>query len=206
MGGVTDFLSGKQKDLAYLPLSVRNVRPPRVVQLAPRDTKILPGAVAFEWNGSDTLRYRVRVLSAQGLLWEQADLPRRPVAYPASAPALQPGVRYLWQLETGGQPVQQTEFEILAPGDAARVRESLGILVPASLPGYPDSSVAIMRAGYLLRDGLHAEARRELLAAQAKDPDEPTLHLLLGQVYETTGLTDLAQREYVDARDLSARR
>jgi len=168
VGGVTDFLSGKQKDLAYLPLSVRNVRPPRVVQLAPRDTKILPGAVAFEWTGSDT--------------------------------------RYLWQLETTGQPVQQTEFEILAPGDAARVRESLGILVPASLPGYPDSSVAIMRAGYLLRDGLYAEARRELLAAQAKDPDEPTLHLLLGQVYETTGLTDLAQREYVDARDLSARR
>jgi len=180
------------------------VRPPRVVQLAPRDTKILPGAVAFEWNGSDTLRYRVRVLSAQGLLWEQADLPRRPVTYPASAPALQPGVRYLWQLETAGQPVQQTEFEILASGDAARVQESLGILVPASLPGYPASSVTIMRAGYLLRDGLYAEARGELLAAVAKDPDEPTLHLLLGQVYETIGLTELAQREYVDARDLSA--
>jgi len=31
-------------------------------------------------------------------------------------------------------------------------------------------------------------------------------HLLLGQVYEATGLTDLAQREFVDARDLSARR
>jgi len=206
VGGVTDFLSGKQKDLAYLPLSVRNVRPPRVVQLSPRDTKILPGAVAFEWNGSGTLRYRVRVLSAQGLLWEQADLPRRPVAYPASAPALQPGVRYLWQLETAGQPVQQTEFEILASGDSARVQESLGLLVPASLPGYPDSSVAIMRAGYLLRDGLYAEARRELLAAVAKDPDEPTLHLLLGRVYETIGLADLAQREFIDARDLAARR
>jgi hypothetical protein len=185
---------------------VRNVRPPRVVQLSPRDTKILPGAVAFEWNGSDTLRYRIRVLSAQGLLWEQADLPRRPVAYPASAPALQPGVRYLWQLETAGQPVQQTEFEVLAPGDSARVQESLGLLVPASLPSYPDSSVAIMRAGYLLRDGLYAEARRELLAAVAKDPDEPTLHLLLGQVYETIGLADLAQREFIDARDLTARR
>jgi hypothetical protein len=29
-GSVTDFLAGKQKDLAYLPLSVRAVRPPRV--------------------------------------------------------------------------------------------------------------------------------------------------------------------------------
>ena len=95
---------------------------------------------------------------------------------------------------------------LLAVKMLARVQESLGILVPASLPGYPDSSVAIMRAGYLLRDGLYAEARRELLAAVAKDPDEPTLHLLLGQVYETIGLADLAQREFIDARDLAARR
>jgi hypothetical protein len=206
VGGVTDFLSGKQKDLAYLPLSVRNVRPPRVLQLAPRDTKILPGAVTFEWSGSDTLRYRVRVLSAQATLWEQADLRSRPLPYPTSAPALQPGVRYLWQLEVEGQPVQQAEFEILSPADAARVRESLDILVPASLPGYPASSVAIMRAGYLLRDGLNAEARRELLTALVRDPDEPTLHMLLGQVYDTIGLAELAQREYIEARDLSARR
>jgi hypothetical protein len=206
LGGIAGFLSGKQKDLAYVALSVREVRPPRVLQLAPRDTRILPGTVSFEWNGSDSLRYGIRVLSVQGVLWEQADLPRRPVAYPASAPALRPGVRYLWQLEAAGQPVQQTEFEMLAPGDVARVQDSLGILVPASLPEYPPSSVAIMRAGYLLRDGLYADARRELLAALAKEPDEPTLHLLLGQVYETIGLTELAEREYVDARDFSASR
>jgi hypothetical protein len=206
VGGVTDFLTGKQKDLALLPLAVRSVHPPRVVQLAPRETKILPDTVAFEWGGSDTVRYRLRVLSAQGLLWEAADLPRRPISYPASAPVLQPGVRYLWQIEAAGEPVEQTEFEILAPADVARVQESLGLLVPASLPGYPAPSVAIMRAGYLLRDGLYAEARHELLAALAKDPDEPTLHLLLGQVYETIGLTELAQREYIDARNLSARR
>jgi len=48
VGSVTDFLSGKQKDLAYLPLSVRSVRPPRVAQLEPRTSKILPGA----WGGS----------------------------------------------------------------------------------------------------------------------------------------------------------
>ncbi|HEY4909146.1 MAG TPA: hypothetical protein VIJ73_06575, partial [Methylomirabilota bacterium] len=203
VGSVTDFLSGKQKDLAYLPLSVRSVRPPRVAQLQPRATKILPGAVTFEWSGSDTLRYKVRVLGPQGTLWEQADLPRKPLTYPASAPSLEPGVRYIWQLETAGQPVQQAEFQILPAGEAARVRESLDILVPASLPGYPPSSVALMRAGYVLRDGLYADARRELLAALASDPDEPTLHLLLGQVYDTIGLSELAQREFIEARDLS---
>jgi len=205
VGSVTDFLSGKQKDLAYLPLSVRSVRPPRVAQLEPRTSKILPGAVTFEWSGSDTLRYKVRVLGPQGLLWEQANLPRKPVPYPASAPALEPGVRYTWQLEPTGQPVQQAEFEILPAAEAARVRESLDMLAPASLPGYPPSSLALMRAGYELREGLYADARRELLTALAGDPDEPTLHFLLGQVYDTIGLGELAQREFIEARDLSGR-
>jgi hypothetical protein len=206
VGGVTDFLAGKQKDLAYLPLSVRSVRPPRVVQLQPRETKLLPGPVTFEWTGSDTLRYKVRVLGPQGILWEQADLPRKPVVYPASAPALEPGVRYFWQLEADGKPMQQAEFQILPAAEAARVRESLDILVPASMPGYSPSSVALMRAGYVLRDGLYADARRELLTALAADPDEPTLHLLLGQVYDTIGLGELAQREFIEVRDLSGRR
>jgi hypothetical protein len=205
VGSVTDFLSGKQKDLAYLPLSVRSVRPPRVAQLEPRATKVLPGALTFEWSGSDTLKYKVRVLGSQGMLWERADLPRKPLPYPASAPALEPGVRYTWQLEAAGQPAQQAEFEILPAAEVARVRESLDMLVPASLPGYPPSSIALMRAGYELRDGLYADARRELLAALASDPDEPTLHLLLGQVYDTIGLKDLAQREFIEARDLSRR-
>lgn len=206
VGSVTDFLSGKQKDLTYLPLSVRSVRPPRVAQLQPRETKILPGAVTFEWSGSDTLRYKVRVLGPQGILWEQADLRRKPITYPGSAPALEPGVRYFWQLEVAGQPMQQAEFQILPAAEAARVRESLDVLVAASLPDYPPSSIALMRAGYALRDGLYADARRELLTALARDPDEPTLHLLLGQVYDTIGLGELAQREFIEARDLSGRR
>ena len=205
VGSVTDFLSGKQKDLAYLPLSVRSVRPPRLVQLQPRSTKLLPGPVTFEWSGSDTLRYKVRVLGPKGVLWEQGELPRKPVAYPSSAPALEPGVRYTWQLETAGEPMQQVEFEILPASEAHRVHEALDSLVAASLPGYPPSSIALIRAGYVLRDGLYVEGRRELLAALAKDPDEPTLHFLLGQLYDTIGLGELAQREFIEARDLSPR-
>jgi hypothetical protein len=205
VGSVTDFLSGKQKDLAYLPLSVRSVRPPRVVQLQPRATKLLPGPLVFEWSGSDTFRYKVRVLGPTGVIWQQADLRRKPLPYPASAPALEPGVRYTWELEPGGRPAQRTEFEVLPPAEASRVRESLDLLVPASLPGYPPSSIALMRAGYALQDGLYAQARRELVTALASDPDEPTLHLLLGQVYDAIGLGELAQREFIEARDLSTR-
>src|SRR2546428_13717713 len=101
--------------------------------------------------------------------------------------------------------MQQVESEILPAGEAARVRESLDSLVAGALPGYPPSSIALMRAGYALRDGLYVDARRELLTALAKDPDEPTLHFLLGQVYESIGLGELAQREFIEARDLSPR-
>jgi Flp pilus assembly protein TadD len=73
----------------------------------------------------------------------------------------------------------------------------------ASLSGYSASSVAMMRAGYEMRDGLYADARRELITALTNDPDEPTLHLLLGQVYDSIGLGELAQREFIEARDLS---
>jgi hypothetical protein len=34
------------------------------------------------------------------------------------------------------------------------------------------------------------------------DPEEPTLHLLLGEVHERTGLTDLADEAYAEARTL----
>jgi len=203
VGSVTDFLSGKQKDLAYLPLSVRSVRPPKVTQIQPRATQLLGTPVVFEWSGSNTLRYKIRLLGPHGQIWEQENLPRKPVTYPSSAPLLEPGVSYTWQLEPTGQPMQQTEFQLLPPADAARVRESLALLSPASLSGYSASSVAMMRAGYEMRDRLYADARRELMTALTNDPDEPTLHLLLGQVYDSIGLGELAQREFIEARDLS---
>lgn len=206
LGSVADFLVGKQKDLNYLPLSVRAVRPPRVMPISPRDTRVLAAPVVFEWSGPDSLRYRVRVSGPQGTLWEQANLPRRPLTYPASAPALAPGERFAWQLEAPGQPAQRTEFEILAPAAADRVREAADLLTPASLPGYSRSSVSLVRAGFFFQEQLFADARRELMAAIAADPDEPTLHMLLGRVYERIGLGEMATREFIEARDLSSRK
>ena len=101
--------------------------------------------------------------------------------------------------------MQQVEFQILPAGEAKRVRESLDILVPAALPGYSVERGADARGLRPARRAL-CRCRRELLAALAKDPDEPTLHMLLGQVYDRIGLGELAQREFIEARDLSGRR
>ena len=86
VGGVTQFLLGQPKTPVYQALSVRaGAPPPRA--LGPRDTRVLPGPITFEWSGPPRSDYRVQLLGPQGPVWEQSSLPRRPLAYPAAAPA-----------------------------------------------------------------------------------------------------------------------
>jgi len=206
LAGVTQFLLGQQKEPTYQSLSVRSLaaEPPRI--LSPRETRLLPGPVTFEWAGHRSLRYRVRVSGPQGVEWEQGDLPRQPVEYPASAPPLRPGTRYAWDVDTPGQPVQRAQFEILSTAEAARIQAALADLRPATLAAYPPNTVVLMRAGLLFQEGLYADARRELQAGIAADPDEPALRLLLGYVYDRVGLAELAASEFDEAQYLSTRK
>jgi hypothetical protein len=204
LGNVTNFLLGQQRERTYQSLSVRSVRalPPMI--LAPRDSRVLPQTVTFEWAGSDRLRYRVRLLGPTGLVWEQADLERKPLAYPSSAPALAPGTRYTWELETREHGMQRATFEVTPTADAARVQDALATIAGAS--GYPPATLALMRAGLLVQETLYADARRELLQALAATPEEPNLHMLLGHVYDRTGLKQMAANEFDEAEALAAPR
>jgi hypothetical protein len=207
MGNVTTFLLGQQREKTYQSLSVRSVRPQPPLILAPRDSRVLPGRVAFEWTGSERLKYKLRLLGPQGtVVWEQADLERRPLAYPSSAPALAPGQRYTWELETSEHGVQRAAFDVAPDADSTRVKEALTSLTQESAKGYPASTLSLMRAGLLFQESLYADARRELVSAIAASPDEPTLHLLLGHVYDRTGLKGLAANEFDEAEALTAPR
>jgi hypothetical protein len=206
LGNVTSFLIGQQRDKAYQSLSVRSVRQPPMI-LAPRDTRVLPDPPTFEWAGSDRIKYRVRLLGPQGaVVWEQGGLERRSVAYPATAPALTAGTRYTWELQTQEFGTQKAAFEVAPAADVTRVRDSLALLTPTAAQSYPPATLALMRAGLLFQETLYADARRELLTAIAASPQEPTLRLLLGHVYDRTGLTLLAATEFDEAEALSAPR
>src|SRR4029077_4261924 len=75
LGNVTSFLIGQQREKSYQSLSVRSVRAQPPLILAPRDTRVLPGSLTFEWAGSDRLKYRVRLLGPPGaVVWEQSGL------------------------------------------------------------------------------------------------------------------------------------
>ena len=151
------------------------------------------------------MRYGVRILGPQGMVWEQGNLPRAPLPYPTSAPPLSSGVPYRWELEAKDFPVQRGNFAVLPPAEIASIRQDLAVLNPAILSGYPKNTVVLMRAGFLFEQELYAEARKELLVAIAADPDEPGLHLMLGHVYERTGLAELAAEEFDEAQFLSSR-
>lgn len=205
LGGITRFLLGQPKDVAYRSLSVSKIQEsPRIV--SPRATRLLPGGLTFEWSGSRRLRYRVRLFGPQGLRWEQTGLPREPLAYPDGAPALSPGTRYAWEVEATGHPIERAQFELLPDADAARVRSSLALLEPARLSGYPRNTQVLMRAGLYYQEGLDDNARRELVAGIQTDPSEPTLYLLLGQVYDRVGLVERAAEAFEEAQALSTRK
>jgi hypothetical protein len=189
------FLAGKKKELTYIPVTTRSVQQ-SLLLLSPRDGKLL-GLPTFEWGGSDLLRYTVRVFGPQGLVWERPDLPRAPLPYPANTPGLVPDVPYSWELTTPGIPPQRGRFALLSPAEAAESREAL---MGLGQQGYPKNTAALLRAGFLFERDLFVEAHKELLAAIAADPDEPSLHVMLGQLYERLGLQDLATQEYDEAR------
>jgi hypothetical protein len=205
LSNVTSFLLGQQRERTYQSLSVRSVRATPPVILAPRDTRVLPGALTFEWAGSDRLKYQVRLLGPQGaVVWERAELERGPLVYPSSGPALMPGSRYTWELVTREHPVQRVTFQVVSGADATRVKEALAVLAPGSAGPYPPATLALMRAGLLFQESLYADARRELVKAISASPEEATLHLLLGHVYDRTGLRQLAASEFDEAEALSA--
>jgi hypothetical protein len=207
LGNVTNFLLGQQRERTYQSLSVRSVRAQPPLILAPRDTRVLPGAVTFEWAGSDRLKYQVRLLGPQGaVVWEQTDVERKSLAYPATAPKLAPGTRYTWELSTREHGVQKAAFEVAPAADITRVTEGLGVLTPASAGSYPPATLALMRAGLLFQETFYADARHELVQAIAASPEEATLHLLLGHVYDRTGLKQLAANEFDEAEALAAPR
>ncbi|MGH7267517.1 MAG: hypothetical protein ACREMB_22075 [Candidatus Rokuibacteriota bacterium] len=203
LGGVVRFLLGHQTEPSYESLSVRGSGPESVRIVSPRETRVLAGPLTFEWTGPATLRYHLQLLGPQGLLWERHGLARQPLDYPASVPPLQAGVRYTWALNAPGQPSQRASFDVLSADEAARVAAALAAVRTATGSDYPPSTGTLMRAGLLAQEHLYAAARRELADALAADPDSAGLRLLLGHVYERTGLTELAAREFGEASALS---
>lgn len=195
------FLSGGTTEPPKALTSSRAAARPLQI-LTPRNGPVLPDSLVFEWLGSQFSRYTVRILDPSGVVLERKGVVGARLAYPADAPPLKPGVRYRFQVEALGHLRSEAWFEIVDPTRAAAVQEGLKQLEAALGPGVPPNSLAAVQVGALAAEGLLHNARLVALTALARDPDEPTLHLLLGNLYLKTGLPQLAAESLDEARFL----
>ena len=198
------FLSRTTKEAPKGLMATRSPVPPPVV-LTPRASLVRPEGLAFEWVGSARGRYAVSVVGAGGPLLERVEVTGTRLAYPEGAPALQPGVRYTVEILSSTHPVQRAEFEVADPERARIVARDLTELEAALGPGASPSSLALVRAGYLADQRLFHEAREVLLRALRADAEQASLYVLLGNVYERTGLAAQAAEAFDEAQLLATR-
>lgn len=195
------FLSGSPKEPPQAVLSTRAGPKPPVI-LTPRNGPVLPEPLVFEWLGSRFSRYTVRIVGPRGLVLERGNVSGARFDYPSDASPLSPKVRYTFQVLSLGHPPQEAWFELLDPGHAQAIRQDLTWLDQNLGPIVSHNSLVALRVGFLSREGLLHDARLSLTTALTRDPDEPTLHLLLGNLYLKTGLPDLAAESYQEAQFL----
>jgi hypothetical protein len=198
------FLAGTTTESSQAVLATRGAaRPPAIV--SPRNGPVLPDALAFEWLASHLARYDVRLIGPAGPVIEKREVTVARWEYPRDAPTLSPNVRYTLQVIGTGHRPQEAWFEVVDDTRARAVAEDLAGLDRELGGSVSPTSRAVLRAGLLARGGLFHDARRVVVAALATDRDEPTLHLLLGDLYVRTGLTDLAAESFDEARLLLSR-
>jgi len=198
------FLAAGPKEPPKAVTSSRSgARPPDI--LSPRNGLILSDTLVFEWLGSRFSRYRVRIMQASTVVLERKGVVGARFTYPVEAPPLKPGLRYQLQVEISGSKPTDAWFEIVDEARAAEVRDNLKQLEASLGRRVSPSSLAAVRGGALAAEELFHDARLVVLAALAKDPDEPSLHMLLANIYEKTGLPQLAAQSLEEARFLLSR-
>jgi hypothetical protein len=197
---VAGLLVGKKKPPTYVALSVRGKAQPPTL-LSPRNSKLLTDAPTFQWMGMDQQPGSVKVFGPQGMIWSADNINLTRIAYPASAPRLQPEVEYSWVIEKKGFSVNRVPFKLLAPAEVAAAKERMAEL--ASVSAASKTTLAVLKANFLMSKELYHDAREVLTEAIAADADEPTLHFVLAELYDKIGLKNLAGEEYNEAEFLA---
>ena len=102
-------------------------------------------------------------------------------------------------------PPQEAHFEVVDAGRAQSIRQDLKEIEAGLGPTVSPNTLTALRVGVLASEGLIHDARLGVLAALAKDPDEPTLHMLLGNLYLSAGLAEQAAESFDEAQFLLTR-
>jgi hypothetical protein len=196
-----NFLSTTPKELPLGTLGARaGMKPPAI--LTPRNGLVLSDSLVFEWRGSQSSLYVIRIVGPNGLVFERTNLAATRFQYPKDAPPLAAGIRYRFQLLPAWQAPQEVWFELVDPDHTRTIRHDLHDLEEALAPGLPRATVVTLQAGFLAGNDLLHDARLNLVEELARQPDEPTLHFLLGDLYARQGLLEEAMESFAEVRYL----
>ena len=196
LGQVASLLLGKKPPPTYTALATRGAKKPPTL-MSPRNTRLLSASPTLQWMGMDQQPGTVRLSGPEGPIWSAENIALTQIKYPANAAPLKPGVEYTWSLEKKGFPPEKASFKILRADEAQVIQNRLASLQQAA--GASPTTLAILKSALLISNELYYDARETLTEAVKSDPDEPTLHFLLGDVYDKTGLKTLAADEYGEA-------
>jgi hypothetical protein len=190
---VAGLLLGKKKPPTYVALAVRG-KAQAPTLLSPRNGKIISETPTFHWTAVNHQPATIKVFGPEGVLWSAENINLTRIAYPTSAPRLLPDIEYAWVLEKKGFPPGKTTFKLVPPAEVAAIQNQLTELT--LLGEISRTTLAVLKANFLMSRELFHEARELLLEGVAADPDEPTLHFVLGELYDKIGLRSLATEEY----------
>ncbi len=174
---------------------------PDITLESPCQTTIATSRPRFAWRASDTsAALRIKLYDDRAVRWQRDVGTARSIEYPADADPLKPGITYSWTIETTDPltfpPLrsQAAFFEIIEPAEAAALETSLASIDRKTLPS--ESAYHVVRASLYFNHKLMDEAIAETRSALELEPDNASLHAILGRLYAETGRTFEAMSEY----------
>lgn len=173
----------------------------------PVNTLIASTAPTFSWGAVEGFDvYTVKVQSAGSTVWS-GTTDEAEIAYPASAPTLEPGVTYYWQVEAEdmldivSSPLYS--FEIADAATAASVDANQS-RIQSMFDGQSGSSEYWYVLGtYYAGQDLLGDAVLAFNRIAEQHPQSASVHRILGGLYNQTGQKDAAIQALQKAVSLS---
>lgn len=198
---VQNFIKLKDAEGTSALTGLRGGDDDELVGVSPGRTRIRTDRPTFAWKIADpSTELQLTVYNGSGVHWQTDVKGTTSFAYPADAPALAPGTKYSWTVETTDPLVfpplrsQPVFFEVISPEEAEMLDEALAAIASEDRPG--KSTYHLMRASIFFDQGLIEDAINETLTALAADPDNQTLHTILAKLYAESGRNDEAIKAY----------
>ncbi|MBZ5704655.1 MAG: DUF928 domain-containing protein [Acidobacteriia bacterium] len=173
---------------------------PTVFLYAPHLTKVYTLTPTFYWTSAvHTKAFVFRLYDAEGEVGYETRTPDFSLQYPTSAPPLEPGQTYVWNVLAGlgllGGGSLAAEFSVLSPEERAVLEKELA------------GADAMKRAAIFTDKRLWYDAIQAYTEIIAQHPEMADLYEKRGNIYDQIPATqDLAQADFEKADELRAKK